>query len=247
MSDPGIAGGRLAVPDAKEPAASRARRRPRRPRRPRRDAEANRERVLAAAASAMLREGRNVPLATIASEAGVGVGTLYRRYADRQALLRALEYRAYSLPNQILDQIDSTDLPGLDAVAEFLSRTLAIADQLVLPLHGAPPLMSSEAVEARQAINRRLDRFIERGRADHSIRAVVNATDIIVFSALITQPLPHGPDWPRIAGRQVTIFVNGLAWNGPLDLPGPAVKQGDVENAFALRSPPQHPEPPRAP
>jgi AcrR family transcriptional regulator len=56
----------------------------------RRDAELNRERVLASAVSAMLREGRNVPLAAIAAEAGVGVGTLYRSYADREALLHAL-------------------------------------------------------------------------------------------------------------------------------------------------------------
>jgi AcrR family transcriptional regulator len=140
-----------------------------------------------------LRQGRNVPLATIASEAGVGIGTLYRRYADRQALLHALEHRANGLLNQILDEIDRRGLPGLDAVAQFLSRTLAIGDQLVLPLHGAPPLMSAEAVQARQAINRRLDRFIDRGRADHSIRTAVNATDVIVFSAIITQPLPPGP------------------------------------------------------
>ena len=66
-------------------------------------------------------------------------------------------------------------------------------------------------MHARQEINRRLDRFIERGQADGSIRAPVTATDVIVFSALITQPLPHGPAWPLIAGRQLAIFVNGLA------------------------------------
>ncbi len=41
---------------------------------------ANRDRVLAAAAAAIRREGAGVPLATIAADAGVGVGTLYRRY-----------------------------------------------------------------------------------------------------------------------------------------------------------------------
>ncbi len=233
MGGDGEAGGAPGVPGPGRPAS------PRLHRRPRRDAEVNRERVLAAAAAAMLREGRTVPLATIAAEAGVGVGTLYRRYADRQALLQALEYRAYSLLNQILDEIESTDLPGLDAVAQYLSRTLGLAGQLVLPLHGAPPLMSGEAAAARQAINRRLDRFIDRGHADHSIRAPVNATDIIIFSALVTQPLPHGPGWPAIAARQLTIFLNGLAWNGPLDLPGPAVQREDIEHAFALRSPPR--------
>jgi AcrR family transcriptional regulator len=242
MSEHARSPGQVLAPGAGEPTAGLRQRR-----RPRRDAEANRERVLAAAATAMLREGRNVPLAAIAAEAGVGVGTLYRGYADRRALLHALEHRAYRLLNQVLDEIDGRDLPGLDAVAEYLSRTLALADQLVLPLHGAPPLMSAAAVDAREAINRRLDRFIARGRADHSIRAAVNATDVIVFSALITQPLPHGPDWPRIAQRQIAIFVNGLAWGSPIDLPGPAVPREDIEDAFALRASPERADTPRAP
>jgi AcrR family transcriptional regulator len=206
------------------------------PRRPRRDAELNRERILDAAVSLMLREGRHVPLAEIAAEAGVGVGTLYRSYADREALLHALEYRAYGLLNQILDDIERRDLPGLDAIREYLERSLDVGDQLILPLHGAPPLVSAQAVHARREINRRLEDFIERGQADGSIRAAVNATDVIVFSALTTQPLPHGPRWPLIAGRQLTIFVNGLAGSGPAALPGPAVTRQDIETAFALRT-----------
>jgi AcrR family transcriptional regulator len=213
-------------------------------RRPRRDAELNRERVLDAAASLMLREGRHVPLADIAAEAGVGVGTLYRSYADREALLHALEYRAYGLLNHILDEIERRDLPGLDAIREYLERTLDVGRQLILPLHGAPPLVSAQAVQARREINRRLEGFIERGQADGSIRAPVNATDVIVFSALTTQPLPHGPSWPLIAGRQLAIFVNGLAGSGPAGMPGPAVTRDDVETAFALRT--EAPDPPPA-
>jgi AcrR family transcriptional regulator len=186
----------------------------------------------------MLRDGRNVPLATIASQAGVGVATLYRSYPDREALLHALVYRAYRMLNEILDEVDQKDLSGLHAVCAFLWRTLAIADQLVLPLHGAPPLTSTEAVKARRAINRRLDRFIRRGRVDGSIDAAVNATDIIVFSAMITQPLPHGPNWRRTADRQLAIFANGLAAGGPMRVAGPPVKREDIEHAFAGRSRP---------
>jgi AcrR family transcriptional regulator len=51
------------------------------------DALANQERVLAAAVTAVLREGQQVPMAIIAAEAGVGIGTLYRRYPNREALL----------------------------------------------------------------------------------------------------------------------------------------------------------------
>jgi len=207
-----------------------------RARRPRRDAEANRERLLAAAVSAMMREGRHVPLATIAAEAGVGVGTFYRKYPDREALLHDLEYRAYGLLNQILDDAEQRDLSGLEAVAQFLRRCLEIGDQLVLPLHGAPPLVSSEAVAARQAINRRLDGFIERGRADGSIRAPVSATDIIVLSAVMTQPLQHGPGWPLLASRQIAIYLAGIAAGSPAGLPGPPVTSQDIEAAFAARA-----------
>jgi len=217
--------------------------RPRRHRRPRRDAELNRERVLAAAVFAMMRDGRNVPLATIAAEAGVGVGTLYRRYPDREALLHALEYRAYGLLNQILDDIEGRPLSGLPAIEAFLAGSLNIFDQLVLPLHGAPPLMSAEAVAARREINRRLDRFIERGRADGSIQAPVNATDVIIFSAILTQPPAHGPDWRQLARRQLAIFINGIAGNGPARIPGPPVTRQDIEATFAQRAP----EPPGTP
>jgi AcrR family transcriptional regulator len=201
-------------------------------RRPRSDAEANRDRLLAAAASVMMRAGRHVPLAVIAAEAGVGVGTLYRKYADRDALMQALERRAYALLTEILGDIAPRDLTGLEAIGEFLARTLEIADQLVLPLHGAPPLVTDEAVAARQEINFRLEGFIARGRADGTITAPVNATDIIVFSALVTQPLAHGPDWEHMAARQLAIFLSGIAGDDPAGIPGPPVTREDIETAF---------------
>jgi AcrR family transcriptional regulator len=221
------------VPAPEEAAQGRPRRRPRS------DAEANRDRLLAAAASVMTREGRHVPLAAIAAEAGVGVGTLYRKYADRDALMQALERRAYALLTDILGDIARRELTGLEAIGEFLARTLEIADQLFLPLHGAPPLVTAEAVAARQEINLRLEGFIARGRADGTVTALVNATDIIVFSALITQPLAHGPDWEHMAARQVAIFLNGIAGGGPQAIPAPPVTRGDIEKAFSRATPPR--------
>src|ERR1700722_14975447 len=61
------------------------------------DAAANRERILAAATIAVRRDGERVPMATIAAEAGVGIGTLYRHYPTRPALLAALTVRSFHL------------------------------------------------------------------------------------------------------------------------------------------------------
>lgn len=59
------------------------------------DALASQERPLAAAATAMLREGREVPMASIARDAGVGIGMLYRNYPTREAFLAALTERTF--------------------------------------------------------------------------------------------------------------------------------------------------------
>lgn len=94
------------------------------PRRTRRDAELNRERVLAAAVSAMLREGRNVPLATIVAEAGVGDGTLCRSYPDREALLHGLEYRAYGFVNGLAAS-GPHDIPGPAVTSQEIETSFA--------------------------------------------------------------------------------------------------------------------------
>ena len=202
-------------------------------RRQRRDAEDNRERLLAAAAPVVLRDGGAVPLATIAASAGVGIATLYRNFQDREDLLHALEMRAYGLLIGILDTIDGKSVSGLDAVGQFLMGAHQVADQLVLPLHGAPPLIAPDAAQARRSIDDRLQRYLAHGVADGTIRSTSNATDVIVFCALITQPLPHGPNWPTMASRQVAHFLNGLAASGPRELPGPPISQSDIERAFA--------------
>ncbi|HEX7609109.1 MAG TPA: helix-turn-helix domain-containing protein, partial [Solirubrobacteraceae bacterium] len=56
----------------------------------RRDAERNRQRVLAAARELFAERGLDVTLDDIARGAGVGVGTVYRRFPDKEQLIDAL-------------------------------------------------------------------------------------------------------------------------------------------------------------
>jgi AcrR family transcriptional regulator len=53
------------------------------------DARRNREKLLAAAASAFAEAGTDASLEAIAREAGVGIGTLYRHFPTREALIEA--------------------------------------------------------------------------------------------------------------------------------------------------------------
>src|SRR5881398_821309 len=56
----------------------------------RRDAERNRQRILQAAREVFAERGLGVTLDEIARWAGVGVGTVYRRFADKESLIDAL-------------------------------------------------------------------------------------------------------------------------------------------------------------
>jgi AcrR family transcriptional regulator len=198
----------------------------------RQDALVNRERILMVAAELMGRRGRNVPLADIAEAAGVGVGTFYRGYRDRTALLHALEHRAYGLLIAALDRIAESGRTGAPAVQAYLEECLRLGDQLVLPLRGAPPLSDPTSIAARRRINQALERFLADGRTEGTVRADVNATDVIACGAMITQPLPHGPFSANIAHRHVALFVHGLQATDARDLPAPAVTRDDVEAAF---------------
>lgn len=178
-------------------------------RRLRRDALANQERVLATAVTTMLRHGQNVPMATIAAEAGVGVATLYRRYATREALLEALTERSFRLVLEVAVEAASHAGSGLEAVSWFLDRTLEHRAELVLPLHGGPTDLPAGTVVVRAAVHRALGLLLARGRVDGSVRADVTPADVVVFGAMIAQPL--APGWERAARRQKALFLRGLS------------------------------------
>jgi hypothetical protein len=89
-------------------------------------------------------------------------------------------------------------------------RSDALANQeRVLPV-------DAETLAARSAVHQALQRILDRGRRDGTIRADVIARDIIVLTALLAQQLPanRGPDQaPR---RLKAFFLDGLAPPGSL-------------------------------
>ena len=80
------------------------------------------------------------------------------------------------------------------------SQTIEHGPELVLPMHGGPIPRDEDTVALRSEVHAPLEKILRRGRRDGSIRAGVTAFDIIVFGALLAQPLPHVPDW-RSAAR----------------------------------------------
>ena len=127
----------------------------------RRDALANQERLLAAATAVFLHEGYHVPMATIAAEAGVGVGTLYRRYPSRVALLEALTHRSFRLLVALAEEAEARAGEALARLDWYWDRVIDQRDQLVLPLHGGPPVAADHVRAERARLHACLRRLLE--------------------------------------------------------------------------------------
>src|SRR6202451_2974635 len=81
-------------------------------REPRSDAARNHKALVRAAIGAVHREGPRVPMATIAADAGVGIGTLYRHFPTRVDLLGYLTHASFE---QVLANARAADSDGATA------------------------------------------------------------------------------------------------------------------------------------
>jgi AcrR family transcriptional regulator len=209
-----------------------------RQRAPRRDARANRERILEVAAEMISREGPGVPLAAIADAAGVGIGTFYRGFPDRTALMAALQHRAYDILLAILDSIEASEQPGIAAIETYLVECLAVADQLILPLRGATPVLDQPAVAGRERIMAALERILLNGWNDGTVRGDVTPLDVIVCGSMISQPLSPGLNWSLTARRHIAVFVRGISTAPSGSAPTPAASEpASLESLFTSDGP----------
>lgn len=121
------------------------------------DAQLNRERLLESAVRAFSREGPDATLDAIAKDAGVGIGTLYRRFPTREALIEAA-YR-----NELARLCDAAprlreSMPADAALREWMDRFLdymrtkrGMADALRVVIASAP----TRSQRAARACSRR--------------------------------------------------------------------------------------------
>jgi AcrR family transcriptional regulator len=151
-----------------------------------------------------------VPLATIAADAGVGIGTLYRHFPTRDDLLNSLTHRSFE---QVLSDVRAAESQGTtadDALRGFIEAAIAQRNELVLPLHGGLPVTVPETLAVRDQAHRAVQRIIERGRTDGTISQDVTPREVVVFGAMLAQPRQPDPEWDATCRRLLAIYLKGL-------------------------------------
>jgi len=185
--------------------------RPSRVREQRADAAVNREALLRAATAAVHRDGLRVPMATIAADAGVGVGTLYRHFPTREQLLTHLTHRSFERVLANAQAADQDAATGVDALRRFIQAAVDLRNELVLPLHGGPPVTDAATLDVQKRVHHAIRHMIGRGRADGTINRDVTARDIITFGSMLAQPRPPDPHWEATCRRLRDTYLHGLS------------------------------------
>jgi AcrR family transcriptional regulator len=206
------------------------------------DAERNRQRILAAAADAFAAGGLAVTMDEIARRAGVGVGTIYRRFPDKELLIEALfEQRIDELVALAQAARDEHDpFAGLERFFESSLASQAadrgLKDVLIGTARG-----EGRIAHARDRIGPVVDELVERAQVAGTLRADLAASDLallqFMLGALIDYTRDVDPDaWRRL----LAIILDGVRTrrDGPSPLPRPALDDEQVARAMsAWRAP----------
>ncbi|WP_328348285.1 TetR/AcrR family transcriptional regulator [Micromonospora sp. NBC_00421] len=174
------------------------------------DGVENRQRILAVATVVVARDGLQVPLATVAAEAEVGIGTLYRHFPNRAALLDGLVIRSLRVVLEAIRDAVGDAATALDAVRGYFYRVIEHRDQLILPLRGGPAVVSAEAAGLREDVRRELEDILRRGVADGTIQSGLTPLDLILMATMLAQPLPNITDWDLVARRTADVYLAGM-------------------------------------
>ena len=192
--------------EAKETAAASAS-----ARKPRADAERNRERLTLAAKAAFAEVGADVSLEEIARRAGVGIGTLYRHFPTRDAVVEAVYRREVLQLAEAAETLLATLPPGealhqwMRLFVDYIATKKVIAPALGALSGGTSELFAATGAAFTKAMNLLTDRAAKAG----AIRADIDPHDI--YRALIGFTYGNtSPGWQASALRLIDILMDGL-------------------------------------
>lgn len=191
------------------------------PRSLRADAQANYDRLLEVAAQLFAREGADTSLKAIAAEAGVGIGTLYRRFPTREDLIEA----TYRSTTDLLCGSASTLLQEsapvhatrvwMERFVDYMLTKQGMADAL-------PAILATREglrLQSREALADAVTELLDACTAAGHFRADVSPSDVLMALGGIT--LISGHERQRdLATRLIDLLLDGLAARPPCGAPG---------------------------
>ncbi|MFI0482599.1 TetR/AcrR family transcriptional regulator [Actinomadura sp. 9N215] len=177
------------------------------------DARRNRERLLTVTRQVVAEEGANVSLRDIARRAEVGIGTLYRHFPTREALLDAALRDGLESLTAEADEGLLADSPG-EALLAWLERFSARSRAwCALPMPTGQPGTQPELQAASRAMAESVARLLTRAQDAGQVRRDVDAGDLLATARAIGWLSEHTE--PDRVTRILAVIHEGLTTDGP--------------------------------
>jgi AcrR family transcriptional regulator len=179
------------------------------------DARRNRERLLEVAADAFAAHGVDASLEEIARRAGVGVGTLYRHFPSRDALIEAVFRRNVDQLMVTAEEL-AANKPPVEALDEFLSQFVSyVATKKGLATHLKSVLAADSEIftYSHERMTAAITGLVEAAIADGSIRPDVEPMDVLRgISGVCLMADSADPAWQDQARRIAALIMDGLRY-----------------------------------
>lgn len=180
-------------------------------RKPRADAQRNRVLLLETARAVFADKGADASLDAIARAAGVGIGTLYRHFPTRDALVEEV-YR--NATQQLADAATTLAeaYPPVEALrrwmrlfVDHIATKRVMAEALSAIVGGSSELYAASSAQLRAAMALLVDRAVASG----DIQLSVDPLDLL-RALMGVANVSSGPDWQESARRLVDILIAGV-------------------------------------
>jgi AcrR family transcriptional regulator len=178
----------------------------------RKDAERNRQRILDAAAELFMERGLAVTLNDIAHHADVGVGTVYRRFPDKEQLIDAL-FEDRLLEFVVLAEESLAEPDPWEGFVRFLEKgfELQARDKGLKQLLFATPQGCARVDGVRDRVLPLVEALVERAHKDGALREDVMAGDIPVIQWMLGAIVDHaGSLSPELWRRYLELILGAL-------------------------------------
>jgi AcrR family transcriptional regulator len=198
------------------------------------DAERNRQRLLAAAKDLFRTRGLDVTLDDVARHAGVGTGTAYRRFANKDALIDALMADRIAEIGGIAEECLEEPDPWV-GLTSFFERALALqaADRGLKEVLFSTGRGRERSNHARRQMGPPVTRLVKRAVEAGAVRADLATTDVPVINFMMTMVVDLGRDVePELYRRYLAIVFDGLRPRDDLEpLPVAALELREFQEA----------------
>jgi AcrR family transcriptional regulator len=204
----------------------------------RRDAEMNRQRILRAASQVFTARGLQATLDDVARQAGVGVGTVYRRFPDKEALVDALfEDKLQTLVTEAERALEAPDswaglVTLLERAGTMLTRDRGLVEILMYATYG-----QDRVSQARARMQPVVTRVVERAQRDGKVRADFRPTDVPFIEFMLSAAAEYAAHTqPEVWRRYLTLIVDGLRPSRAETTPLPTGALTPEEMVIVMRS-----------